>query len=90
MTILYEAQIVLKDIFLAGHLLPKPRQIVLLIKFGFDVDTLEIALREQIDLVNKVFLVESTKTHKGVNIKKRLNLLLSKTFSIRNLSFGIN
>ena len=41
------------------------------------MDTLEIALREQIDLVNRVFLVESTKTHKGV---KNLNSLLSKSF----------
>ncbi len=50
----------------SGHLLDKPRQIILLIVFGFDVDTLEIALREQGSLVNKVFLVESTKTHQGV------------------------
>ena len=51
-----------------GNLLEKPRQIILLIKFGFDVDTLEIALREQENLVDKIFLVESTKTHKGVKI----------------------
>ena len=50
----------------SGYLLAKPRQIVLLLVFGFDVDTLEIALREQESLVNKIFLVESTKTHKGV------------------------
>ena len=54
------------DGYFAGHLLVKPRQIILLIVFGFDVDTLEIALREQGNLVNKIFLVESTKTHKGV------------------------
>ena len=30
------------------------------------VDDLEIALREQADLVNKIFLVESTITHQGV------------------------
>ena len=35
--------------------------------FGFEVDTLEIALREQIDLVDKVFIVESSLTHKGVS-----------------------
>ena len=34
--------------------------------FGFEVDTLEIALREQSDLVDKIFVVESTFTHKGV------------------------
>ena len=35
--------------------------------FGFEVDTLEIALREQIELVDKVFIVESSLTHKGVS-----------------------
>ena len=34
--------------------------------FGFEVDTLEIALREQQDLVDKIFLVESSATHRGV------------------------
>ena len=57
---------VVSDGYFAGYLLDKPRQIILLIVFGFDVDTLEIALREQGNLVNKIFLVESTKTHKGV------------------------
>ena len=52
--------------FFAGNLLEKPRKIILLIVFGFDVDTLEIALREQVNLLDKIFLVESTKTHKGV------------------------
>ena len=36
------------------------------ILFGFEVDTLEIALREQEDLVDKVFIVESFLTHKSV------------------------
>ena len=34
--------------------------------FGFELDTLEIALREQQDLVDKIFLVESSATHRGV------------------------
>ena len=67
---------------LTGRLLPRPRQLVLLLKFGFEVhlfltleylvdcvqqvDDLEIALREQADLVDKIFLVESTITHQGV------------------------
>ena len=38
-----------------------------MILFGFEVDTLEIALREQLTLVDKVFIVESTLTHKGVS-----------------------
>ena len=39
---------------------------ILMILFGFEVDTLEIALREQSDVVDKIFLVESTFTHQGV------------------------
>ena len=31
------------------------------------VDTLEIALRDHLDIVDKVFLVEATKSHKGVS-----------------------
>ena len=38
-----------------------------MILFGFEVDTLEIALREQLKFVDKVFIVESTLTHKGVS-----------------------
>ena len=38
-----------------------------MILFGFEVDTLEIALREQLGLVDKLFIVESSVTHKGVS-----------------------
>ena len=34
--------------------------------FGYEVDTLEIALREQLDYVDKIFIVESTVNQKGV------------------------
>ena len=34
--------------------------------FGFEVDTLEISLRSQLDWVDTVFLVEATSTTKGV------------------------
>ena len=34
--------------------------------FTVKVDVLEIALREQLDLVDHVFIVEATVTHKGV------------------------
>ena len=34
--------------------------------FGFEVDTLEISLRSQLDWVDMVFLVEATSTTKGV------------------------
>ena len=51
---------------LTGRRLEKPRKVVLMILFGFEVDTLEIALREQMDLLDKIFIVESTLTNKGV------------------------
>ena len=53
---------------LTGKRLKKPRKVVLMILFSFEVDTLEIALREQMDLLDKIFIVESTITHKGVTI----------------------
>ena len=34
--------------------------------FSFEMDILEIALREQQDLVDKIFLVESSASHRGV------------------------
>ena len=34
--------------------------------FSFELDVLEIALKEQQDLVDKIFLVESSVTHRGV------------------------
>ena len=51
---------------LTGDILDRPRKVVLMILFSFEVDTLEIALREQCELVDKIFLVESTYTHQGV------------------------
>ena len=51
---------------LTGEIMKIPRRLGLMILFGFEVDTLEIALREQHHMVDKIFLVESTKTHKGV------------------------
>ena len=51
-----------------------PRRIVLMILFGFEVDTLEIALREQLGLVDKVFIVESTLTHKGVSFQFKISI----------------
>ena len=51
---------------LTGARLASPRRLVLMILFSFEVDTLEIALREMIDIVDVIFLVEATKSHKGV------------------------
>ena len=51
---------------LTGKRLDIPRKIVLLFLFGFEADILEIALKQQHDLVDKIFLVESTQSHRGV------------------------
>ena len=40
--------------------------------FGFEVDTLEVSLREQLDMVDTVFLVEATTTTKGVSITRTI------------------
>lgn len=37
-----------------------------MILFGFEVDVLEIALREQLEMIDHVFIVEATVTHKGI------------------------
>ena len=59
---------------LTGEILVKPRKIVLMILFSFEVDTLEIALQEQQDLVDKIFIVESSASHKGVGQSKVINI----------------
>ena len=51
---------------LSGKLLTRPRAVVMMIMFGFEVDTLEIALREQLDYVDTIFIIESTVNQKGV------------------------
>ena len=43
--------------------------------FGFEADTIEIALHEQLDLVDKIFVVEATVTHKGVRHYKSLTAI---------------
>ena len=53
---------------LTGKMLTRPRKLVLMILFAFEVDTLEIALKEQMDVLDKIFIVESTVTHKGVGM----------------------
>ena len=40
--------------------------IILMMLFSFEVDTLEIALREMQDVVDHIFIVESSTTHRGV------------------------
>ena len=56
------------DLGLSGEMLKNPRKLVLMILFSFESDTLEIGLHDWLDLVDYVFIVEATKTHKGVSI----------------------
>ena len=55
-----------EDTGLSGERLEQPRKLGLMILFAFEADTLEIALYDALDLVDFVFIVEATKTHKGV------------------------
>lgn len=48
---------------LTGSLLEHPRRIVHMVMLGFEVDTLEIMLREELDVVDVIFLVEATRSH---------------------------
>ena len=59
---------------LTGELLESPRKIILMMIFSFEVDTLEVALKEQQDMVDKIFIVESSVTYKGVSKGVLLNL----------------
>ena len=47
-------------------MLAKERKLILMMMLGFEVDTLEISLREQLDWVDTLFLVEATTTTKGM------------------------
>mmetsp|Transcript_10582 Transcript_10582/g.65100 ORF Transcript_10582/g.65100 Transcript_10582/m.65100 type:complete len:488 (-) Transcript_10582:1068-2531(-) len=46
-----------------GTALPAPRRIIHMVLLGFETDTLEILLREELDVVDVIFLVESTRSH---------------------------
>ena len=50
-----------------SHRMETPRRLAVMMLFSFEIDTLEIALKEMLDLVDVVFLIEATKSHKGVN-----------------------
>ena len=52
---------------LTGEHLQQPRKLVLMTLFSFEADTLEIMLKEQQDLVDFIFIVEGSSTHKGVS-----------------------
>ena len=65
---------------LTGKLLAQPRSIVMMTMFGFEVDTLEIALREQLDYLDMIFIIESTVNQKGV---KRIVSFISISYCFR-------
>ena len=52
------------------------------------VDLLEIALREQHDLVEKIFLVEATANHRGVHLKIIMSLSSSPLFNHHHHCIG--
>ena len=54
------------DSAFSGDPLVRPRKLAMMILLGFEADTLEIHLREAADMVDVIFLVESTATHHGV------------------------
>jgi hypothetical protein len=60
-----------------GATLASPRRVAYLMQIGFEGDTLEIALREVLDVVDVVFLVENTRSHnsKGEEVRVRKPLL---------------
>ena len=61
---------------LTGTRLATPKRLVLMILFSFEVDTLEIALREQLEHVDKIFIVEATTTTKGVsNVRQVMSFI---------------
>ena len=68
---------------LTGERLERPRKLVLLFLFSFELDVLEIALREQQDLVDKIFLVESSATHRGVRIFHNISDFLTLFFKFQ-------
>ena len=53
---------------LTGDRLHNPRKLVLMVLFSFEVDTLEIMLKEVQDMVDFIFIVEGSTTHRGVCI----------------------
>jgi hypothetical protein len=55
-----------------GTCLSSPRRIACMMQLGFESDTLEIALREVVDVVDVVFLVESTRFHNAVGREARV------------------
>jgi hypothetical protein len=50
----------------SGKVRSRPLKIGHAINFGFDVDTLEIHLREICDVVDKIFIMEATTSHNGL------------------------
>ena len=51
---------------LLGPRRARPRKMVMMILFGFEVDIMEIMLRDSLDLLDRLFVVEAEDTHKGV------------------------
>ena len=55
---------------LTGQLRKQPAKIVMMFLFSYEVDVLEIMLHESIDSVDKIVIVESSVSHRGVSSDK--------------------
>ena len=79
---------------LSGAKLEHPRRILHLFTMGFEIDTLEILLREEEDVVDFIFIVESMRIHfnrqnNGSRVRKPLvwdKLKFTERFNFLNLS----
>ena len=79
---------------LDGAKLEHPRRILHLFTMGFEIDTLEILLREEEDVVDFIFIVESMRIHfmgqnDGSRVRKPLvwdKLKFTERFNFLNLS----
>lgn len=54
-------------------------------QLGFDADMLELLLRELNDVVDKFFIIESTRTHNKVCILLDPHIALSPTYQYKYL-----
>ena len=60
--------------------------LMLMLMFGFEVDTMEVHLREVAEVVDVIFIVEATVSHHGV---RTFNMLQTHLFSLRRDVFVI-
>ena len=65
---------------LTGRRRSHPARIVMMFLFSYEVDVLEIALHEAHDIVDKIVIVESSMSHRGVSFITMNNMLMKWFF----------